>query len=683
LSLLNGLKIGRRIGIGFALVLLLTIACGLAGWAGIWRLDKALLFVTGPAWSTADGAMEGSIGIQAQMLAVERFVSGAATEKDAQAQLDEGAAMEQKALRRMSGAGLIDANTISKLNQLRNDFLDRRRELWEAHLLDAVTDEVTDAYYVSANALLECVAEVEELGDSQVESQMSGLRASTDAAYVELVAVLVVSVIAATIIGFLLGRSITTPITRAVLIAERVGGGDLSQEIPVSDGRDEASSLIRALAAMQKDLRSRIERERQEAERTAGEQRVAEEELERVLEAAEHGVLGTRLQVDNMQGFLKTVGRKVNSLLDAIVGPLSTSASHLARISRGDIPEPINVVFEGQFEEIRSNLNQCIVAIDVMLSDTRKLAKGVGDGDFETQVESTRHSGRFREIIESITTALDSVVEPVKETERVMMALAEGDLTERMQGNYRGEFARMQRSVNTSLAELCTQFDLIRRGAETIRSSSSAIAAGSDGGDNASSTSISGLTELIRSNAFKAREAEKMTEGAVIAAKQASEVVGRAIDAMGEIDRASKEIADIISVVDEIAFQTNLLALNAAIEAARAGEQGRGFAVVAGEVRNLAQRSSDAARQIKELIESSVKRVEEGSELVQTSGSTFDRIAQSVISVSAMVGDIARDSDAQYEGIEAARQSLAEIEQAMQRNATVVVEAANNWVTSR
>lgn len=627
--------------------------------------------------------MEGSIGIEAQMLAVERFVSGAAGEKDARALLDEGYAMEQEALGRMGAAGLIDAETIGKLNLLRQNFLTQRHQLWQAQQRGEITPQLKDSYYRAANALLDYVEEVEALGDSQVESQVSGLRSSTDAAYAALIGVAVVAVFAASVIGFLLGRSITGPIARAVRIAERVGGGDLSQEIVVKNGKDEASSLIRALAAMQQDLRERIERERLASEKIATEQRVAEQELERVLEAAEHGQLSTRLHVDNMQGFLKTVGRKVNSLLDAIVGPLSASADHLARISRGDIPPPINTVYEGQFEEIKANLNQCIVAIDSMLTDTRLLAKGVGDGNFDIDVDSSRHSGSFREIIDTVGGALDSVVGPVKETQRVMAALASGNLTERVQGSYRGEFARMQQSVNSSLTELCKQFQLIRAGAETIRSSSSAIAADSRNAENASSTGISSLTELVRSNAFKAREAEKMTESAVIAAKQASEVVGRAIDAMGQIDRASKEIADIIGVVDDIAFQTNLLALNAAIEAARAGEQGRGFAVVAGEVRNLAQRSSDAARQIKELIESSVQRVEEGAELVETSGTTFDRIAQSVIGVSAMVGDIARDSDTQYEGIEAARQSLAGIELAMQRNATAVVEAASHWVTSR
>lgn len=683
MSLLNGLTIGRRIGIGFALVVVLTIACGVAGWSGISRLDHALDYVTGPAWSTADGAMEGSIGIEAQMLAVERFVSGAADEKSATALLEEGYAMEQEALGRMEEAGLIDAETIAKLRKLRVEFFGMRQKLWQARINGDVTDRLADAYYLAANNLLEYVEKVEELGDSQVESQVSGLRSSTDAAYVALIAMVVVAVVLATIIGFALGRSITSPISKAVHIAERVGSGDLSQEIITGKGRDEASSLIRALAAMQTDLRSRIERERVVAEQAAAEQKSAELELERVLEAAGHGQLNSRLQVENMQGFLKTVGRKVNSLLDSIVGPLSESASHLARISRGDIPKPITAVYEGQFEEIKSNLNQCIVAIDSMLADTKHLAEGVGKGDLEVQVDPSRHAGSFREIIETFGEAITGVIDPVQETQRVMGALASGDLTERMEGDFKGEFARMQQSVNTSLAELCAQFRLIRQGAETIRSSSSAIAAGDAHGGDEASNSISALTELIRSNAAKAREAEEMTESAVIAAKQASEVVGRAIDAMGEIDRASKEIADIIGVVDDIAFQTNLLALNAAIEAARAGEQGRGFAVVAGEVRNLAQRSSDAARQIKELIQSSVQRVEEGAELVQTSGTTFDRIAHSVVSVSAMVGDIARDSDAQYEGIEAARQSLAEIEMAMQRNATVVVEAASNWVTSR
>jgi methyl-accepting chemotaxis protein len=185
------------------------------------------------------------------------------------------------------------------------------------------------------------------------------------------------------------------------------------------------------------------------------------------------------------------------------------------------------------------------------------------------------------------------------------------------------------------------------------------------------------LTEMVRRNAEQARQANGMAASAADAAREGGDVVGRAVRAMSEIDRASKEISDIIGVVDEIAFQTNLLALNASVEAARAGEQGRGFAVVAGEVRNLAQRSAGAARQIKELINASVTRVNEGSELVRASGDTLERIVSSVSAVSTIISGIADDSDAQYDGIQRISATLMEIDEGTQQNAAMVEEVAS------
>ena len=686
MSYWKNLSIGRRITVGFLSVVLLTIACAVTGWLGVSRLDQALEYVTGPAWSTADGAMEGSIGIEAQMLAVERYVGGFATEAEASAMLDEGIATEIDALGRMEAAGLIEASRVQRLQALRESFRSVRERLWAARQDEQVSPRLTTAYMKAANELLEYIESVEEIGDAQVEGKMESIRSSTDAAYLIIAVVAVVAMLAAALVGYLIVGSVTAPIAESVRVAERIGQGNLSQEINAGDGKDESASLLRALAKMQTDLRERIEREQRQVLAQQAEQRSAEQELERVLDDAIHGRLSSRLNTSNMEGFLQTVGIRINHMLDAIVSPLSESASCLARLSRGDIPEQLRSSYEGDFNEIRTNLNQCIQAVANLVADSQRLALAVGQGKLDVKVDISRHQGSFRHIIEAMDQAFGKVVAPIQETRRVMAALASGDLTETMRGSYEGEFAQMQASVDDSLARVRGLIIQIRSGAEFIRASSSEISSGNVDLSHRtesqaesvqkSSTSIVNLTELIRNNAAKARDAERMSESTVVAAKQASEVVGRAVTAMAEIDRASKEISDIIGVVDDIAFQTNLLALNAAIEAARAGEQGRGFAVVAGEVRNLAQRSADAARKIKELIEASVRRVEEGSSLVQTTGSTFDRIAQSVISVSGMIGSIAAESDTQYAGIESASRALLEIEQNTQRNAALVEEVA-------
>ena len=307
-------------------------------------------------------------------------------------------------------------------------------------------------------------------------------------------------------------------------------------------------------------------------------------------------------------------------------------------------------------------------------------------GDLENRIDSANYEGFMKGLGEGINQLMNAVVLPVRETKRVAELLASGDLTELMEGDFQGEFAELRDAINSSMQNLLNMVNKIREGSANIASAAGEIAQGNADlsqrtEEQASSleetaSSMEELTSTVNQNADNARQANQLASGAREYATKGGEVVGKAVGAMAEINSSSKKIADIIGVIDEIAFQTNLLALNAAVEAARAGEQGRGFAVVAAEVRNLAQRSAAAAKEIKTLIKDSVEKVEEGTKLVDQSGETLDQIVESIKKVSDIVAEIASASQEQAAGIEQVNKAVTQMDEVTQQNAALVEQAA-------
>lgn len=272
------------------------------------------------------------------------------------------------------------------------------------------------------------------------------------------------------------------------------------------------------------------------------------------------------------------------------------------------------------------------------------------------------------------------------EVQKVLSNIANGDLTEMIEGEYEGFFGNLKTYINATVEKLIEVVKQIKDVSDSVATGSEEICQGNANlsqrtEEQASSleetaSSMEEMTSTVQANAENAREADKLAQGAKEKAEHGGDVVGKAITAMTEINGASKRIADIISVIDEIAFQTNLLALNASVEAARAGEQGRGFAVVASEVRNLAGRSATAAKEIKELIEDSVGKVEQGSKLVDESGKTLEEIIAAVQKVTNIVGEISGASVEQAAGIEEVNKAITLMDEMTQQNAALVEEAA-------
>ncbi|HMM74632.1 MAG TPA: methyl-accepting chemotaxis protein [Gammaproteobacteria bacterium] len=302
------------------------------------------------------------------------------------------------------------------------------------------------------------------------------------------------------------------------------------------------------------------------------------------------------------------------------------------------------------------------------------------------------HRGKVTKVIKfanDITDAQLAAMERervVAEAAHVMASLANGSLLEVMQGQYEGDLATLKDSINSCVLNLRDMVHRIDDAARAIGSSASQIAVGNQDLSRRTESQASSLEETASSmeelagtvaqNAQNAQRANELASAARVQAERGGSVVATAIAAMGEINCSSKKIAEIIGVIDEIAFQTNLLALNAAVEAARAGDQGRGFAVVASEVRSLAQRSAGAAKEIKSLILDSGEKVESGSRFVNETGAALEEIVASTKAVSTVIAEIAMASERQSEGIDQVNQAVTQMEQVVQQNAALVEEAA-------
>jgi len=279
-----------------------------------------------------------------------------------------------------------------------------------------------------------------------------------------------------------------------------------------------------------------------------------------------------------------------------------------------------------------------------------------------------------------------SITVPLAQAVTVAETVARGDLGQPIRANTLDETGRLMRALHDMQEKLAGAVRIIRAGSETISSASGQIAAGNT--DLSSRTeeqaasleetaaSMEELASTVKQNADNARQANQLAASASEIAQRGGAVVSAVVSTMGDISASSRKISEIVSVIDGIAFQTNILALNAAVEAARAGEQGKGFAVVAGEVRSLAQRSAQAAREVKALIEASVGKVAEGAEHAENAGATMQEVVASVKRVTDIMGEIAAASQEQASGIEQVNRAVSQMDEVTQQNAALVEEAA-------
>ena len=517
----------------------------------------------------------------------------------------------------------------------------------------------------------------------------------------------IISILITLFLGYIIQKGIRESVESALHIVQKIAKGDLTGQIEVNSS-DELGHMLGSLKTMQTDLKARIEsdavisrensRIRQALDNVSANVMLANQdndiiymnnaaiEMFRNAEAAitndfpgfsVDSLIGTNMDVfhkdpNHQRSLVKTLNSRHEASF--IVG--GHNMRFIANPVESDSGERIGTVVEWEDRTDEVDIEK----------EIERIVISAKTGDLEQRIEIQGKSGFFLNLSEGINDMVSEISNALNDIKRVMSALSSGDLSKHIDNEYGGTFGEVSDHVNETISQLARVIGDIRGSTSDLTHTSSEIAAGNNslssrtdqqaGALEETAASMEELTSIVKQNSDNAQQANSLAASAREVANKGGGVVEGAIMAMTEINNSSNKIAEIIGVIDEIAFQTNLLALNASVEAARAGEQGRGFAVVATEVRNLAQRSATAAKEIKELIQDSVKKVEVGSSLVNESGDTLKEIVQGIKKVGDIVGEIAAASEEQSTGIDQANTAVASMDEMTQQNAALAEETS-------
>ena len=465
-------------------------------------------------------------------------------------------------------------------------------------------------------------------------------------------------------IGWVIGQSVLEPVSRALAAIKGVSRGDLSVRTG-HHGRDEVGQMLKATDEMVHML-----------ERFSQETHV----MIRLHEAED---IGHRMPED-FPGVYGELAGGINTMMFEHLDAFRDAIGILERYASGDLSQDARRLpgTRAFLHVAMDAAKQSLLAIN---DEIKRLAQAAGAGDFSARGDEARFQHDFRQMVQGLNAMMATSDRNLAQLSALLRAIADGDLTARMEGDFHGVFATMRDDANATVAQLTEIVGGIQMAATSINTAAGEIASGNNdlsrrteqqaANLEETAASMEELTSTVRQNAESARQANQLAIGAAGVASLGGDVVGQVVTTMRDIEQSSKKIAEIISVIDGIAFQTNILALNAAVEAARAGEQGRGFAVVASEVRTLAQRSANAAKEIKGLIENSVDRVADGSALVNQAGATMGEIVASVQRVTDIMAEISAASQEQSAGIEQVNQTITQMDETTQQNAALVEEA--------
>ncbi|MCC4619456.1 methyl-accepting chemotaxis protein [Xanthomonas cassavae CFBP 4642] len=673
---LSNLRIGQRLALGFLAIIVLMVILTVVGIQRVRSIDQQLTAINEVNSVKQRYAINfrGSVHDRAIALRDVVLMDEPADRHAAEQLIDKLAADYARSARPLDAliAASTDANEkailqrIKSIEQRTMPLIAQVRTLRDAsdkpHAEQQLLQQARPAFIdwlASINAFIDLQEAKNRVAAKQAVATARGFAM-----------LMVVSTVVALLLGagiaFLLTRSVVLPLRQSLRLAERINEGDLrSQDTPTAN--DESGQLLRAMQQMQHRLQDVISAQRTMASRH------------------DAGEISYRTDAQRFPGEYGHMVQDTNALVHAHVQTQLRMTEVMGRYAVGDLAPEIEH-YPGEKAAITATMQQVKQNLRAINAQIHTLTQAACAGDFALRGQPEHFEHDFRLMVENLNTMMATSDTNLARFSELLRSIADGDLTVRMSGNFHGVFASMRDDANSTVhcltdivTHIQTTSNSIGFAAEDIASGNQELARRSEqqaASLEETAASMEELTSTVKQNAEHAGRANQLALGAASIASQGRDVVAQVIDTMSGIEAASRRIADIISVIDGIAFQTNILALNAAVEAARAGEQGRGFAVVASEVRTLSHRSSDAAKEIKRLIDDSVQRVADGSALVHTAGTTMGEVVTSVQHVTDIMGHISAASQEQASGIEQVNHTIAQMDETTQQNVRLV-EAAS------
>ncbi len=613
-------------------------------------------------------------------------------------------------------AGLDKATRSNE--RLRNELLEPRQKqkdalsaytrlLREQVLQPALVQAQSDETLKIASAAIDAGYGLNDAARNEFSRLASERVASLKAARIKSIAAVVVTLLLVAYLFLSFRSSLLDAIGALANGAKRMADGNFLEPVAIGS-RDELGDIGAEMNRTQKLLREKIEAERETANANlririaldnvstgvmiANPERkiiYVNKAVERILKGAEAGI---RSQLPNFNA---------DQLLGADIDSFHKNPAHQAQLL-ATFTSTHTANFEIGGCHLRVSASPVINEQGMRLGAVAEWLDRTGEvrverevanmvdsaqrGDFEQRLSLEGKEGFFRQVSVGLNRLAEVTSAGLQDVARVLKSVAAGDLTQTVAADYEGIFGELKNDTNATVERLREVIGRIRTATEAINTASQEIAAGnadlsSRTEQQASSleetsSSMEQLNATVKNNSENARKANDLAKDSNAIASRGGDIVRRVVTTMADIQDSSKKIADIIGVIDSIAFQTNSLARNAAVEAARAGEQGRGFAVVASEVRNLAQRSATAAKEIKSMIDESVGQVDDGAKQVADAGATMDDVVASFHAVAELVTDIAHASREQSSGIEQVTQAVSQMDEMTQQNAALVEQAA-------